>query len=85
MSRCPRVCIVGAGISGLSTAVFLQQSGVKADVTIIADKFSPNTTSDVAAGVWGPHAVADTPEHLVRYVIHYHIVVVKVAISMKNR
>ena len=73
MSRHPTICIVGAGISGLSTAVFLQQSGVKADVTITADKFSPNTTSDVAAGIWIPYNVGDTPDHVVRYVIYFFI------------
>ena len=62
----PKVCVVGAGIIGLSTAVSLQNSGINAEVTIIADKFSPETTSDVAAGIWSPHALGNTPSSLIR-------------------
>ncbi len=44
--------VIGAGISGMSSAMRLLQNNHK--VTIYADKFSPNTVSDVAAAVWYP-------------------------------
>ena len=44
--------VVGAGISGLTCAMRLLQRGY--EVTIYADKFSPDTVSDVAAAVWYP-------------------------------
>lgn len=56
-----KVAIVGAGICGLSTAVRLQAADPCLDITIIAEKFSPETTSDVAAGFWEPIFMRDTP------------------------
>ncbi|XP_033737461.1 D-aspartate oxidase-like [Pecten maximus] len=53
-----QVCVVGAGVSGLSTAVSIQQElSSKVVVSIVADKFSPETTSDGSGGFWGPHLV----------------------------
>jgi len=50
---CPRIVVIGAGISGLSTANLLVRSSYNPQVTLIAEKFSPNTTSDVAgASLW---------------------------------
>ena len=43
------MAVVGAGAIGLPTAVMLTQSKFFPQVTIIAEKFSPNTTSDTAA------------------------------------
>ncbi|KAJ9583047.1 hypothetical protein L9F63_022612 [Diploptera punctata] len=56
----PRVAVVGAGVSGLSTAVLAQQKIPGLDVTIISDKFSPNTTGDISAGLWFPHCLQNT-------------------------
>jgi len=52
------VCIVGAGVVGLTTAVKLQQQIPGLDVTLLSEKFSPDLTSNVAAGIflWGPGA-----------------------------
>lgn len=50
----PRVCVVGAGIIGLSSAVRIQENIPGVDITIIADKFSPNTCSDGSGGFWEP-------------------------------
>ena len=50
-----RCTVVGAGVSGLSTAIRLIESGH--EVEIISDKFSPETVSDVAAAVWYPFLV----------------------------
>lgn len=52
-----KICVVGAGVIGLSSAVRIQNTLPDVDITIIADTFSPNTTSDGSAGFWEPHLV----------------------------
>ena len=50
-----RVTIIGAGIIGLTTACTLLKEYADADglqLTIIAERFSPQTTGDVSAGYW---------------------------------
>ena len=60
--------IVGAGVMGLSTAVYLQeQFGDALDVTLVADKFSPDTTADQAGTIflpidWNADDVASTSQ-----------------------
>ena len=44
--------VVGAGVSGLSSAIRLLENDW--EVTIWSSEFSPNTTSDVAAALWYP-------------------------------
>ena len=61
-----RCTVVGAGVSGLTTAIRLLESGH--EVEIVSDKFSPETVSDVAAAIWYPFLVkpadrADTWGH----------------------
>ena len=58
------VCVVGAGIIGLSTAVSISQlalPGYRVHVTIISEQFSPETTADGSAGFWEPYLSAETP------------------------
>jgi D-amino-acid oxidase len=55
--------VLGAGVSGLSSAILLLQEGFR--VHIWAREFSPQTTSDVAAAVWYPFLVADTAHETV--------------------
>ena len=50
----PRIAVVGAGISGLQTANLLLGSPFKPNVTLLSDNFSPNTTTDLSAGVAWP-------------------------------
>lgn len=50
-----KIAVVGGGLIGLSTAVFISESISNCSVTVIADRFTPNTTSDVAAGMLIPH------------------------------
>jgi len=57
-----RVAVVGAGIAGLSSANAIQERFPEARVTLIAEKFSPDTTSDGAAGLWWPYLMEETPE-----------------------
>lgn len=47
-----RVIVVGAGVSGLSSAYALLEAGHQ--VEVIASNFTPRTTSDVAAALWWP-------------------------------
>ena len=51
----PRIAVVGAGVIGLSVGLCLTEMyGSQLDLTIIADEFSPNTTSDRAGAVFIP-------------------------------
>lgn len=59
------ICVVGAGVNGLSSAVCIKNQYPDANVTIIADKFSPLTTGDGAAGLWLPYLLSNTPERSV--------------------
>ncbi|XP_062981819.1 D-aspartate oxidase [Elgaria multicarinata webbii] len=59
----PKIAVVGAGLIGLSTAVCISDAISNCSVTVVADRFTPNTTSDVAAGMLIPHACPDTPVH----------------------
>ncbi len=47
------VLVLGAGVSGLSTAVLLLKAGFT--VELWAKAQSPNTTSDMAAAIWYPY------------------------------
>ena len=51
----PRIAIVGAGVSGLTVGVVLAETyGNQLELTIIAEIFSPDTTSDRAGGIFTP-------------------------------
>lgn len=49
-----KIGVLGAGICGLTSALEIQKEYPNCDVTIIADKFLNETTSDVAAGIFRP-------------------------------
>ncbi|MBC7720503.1 MAG: FAD-binding oxidoreductase, partial [Pedobacter sp.] len=49
------IVVIGAGISGLSTAYLLVENGHT--VTILSKAFSPNITSNKAAAFWFPYHV----------------------------
>lgn len=51
-----RCTVIGAGVSGLSCAIRLLESGHQ--VEVVSDKFSPDTVSDVAAAIWYPFLAA---------------------------
>lgn len=46
----PRVLVIGAGVSGLTSALCLRRRGM--DVTVVADRFAPDITSVVAGALW---------------------------------
>lgn len=61
--------IIGAGVIGLNTALQLQQEFPNAAVTILADRFTVDTTSDVAAGIFRPSSSFPGPnDQLTRFV-----------------
>ncbi|XP_063701279.1 D-aspartate oxidase-like [Culicoides brevitarsis] len=49
-----KFCVIGAGVQGISAALELQSQFRNSEVTLIADKFCGETTSDVAAGIFRP-------------------------------
>lgn len=61
-----KVCVIGAGIIGLSSALRILESIDDVEVTIISENFSPYTTTDVAAGFWTPYRMGNTPNHLIK-------------------
>ncbi|KAJ8291173.1 hypothetical protein GJAV_G00022240 [Gymnothorax javanicus] len=62
--QCRRVVVVGAGVVGLSTAMCIAESLPQCSVTVLADRFTPHTTSDVAAGiVMGGPPIPSVPLH----------------------
>ena len=46
-----KVVVVGAGVIGFSTAVCIAEALPSCSVTLLSEKFSPDTTSDGAAGI----------------------------------
>ena len=66
MSQKTRVCVIGAGVVGLSSAVRIQDELPHCDVTLLADRFSPDTTSDGSGGFWLLHLVGGVSQDLLR-------------------
>ena len=56
-----KICVVGGGIIGLSTALYLKRNDKNLDITIITEKLTPETTADGAAGIWGIYLLKGTP------------------------
>jgi D-amino-acid oxidase len=53
------VLVVGAGVSGLTTAICLAEAGAR---TVLQAAAPPaESTSAVAGAIWGPHLVEDSP------------------------
>lgn len=57
-----RIAVVGAGIIGMTSAVAIKNDFPDADVTVLAELFSPETTGDGSAGLWGPFVIGDTSD-----------------------
>ncbi|HEV3410405.1 MAG TPA: FAD-dependent oxidoreductase, partial [Chthoniobacterales bacterium] len=60
----PRVAVIGAGVSGLTTATLLAEGGWP--TTIFAAEVTPHTTSAAAAAIWYPYDAAPA-EAVVRW------------------
>lgn len=48
------IAVIGAGVVGMSSAVCIAEALPHCSVTILSKHFSPDTTSDVAAGILLP-------------------------------
>lgn len=57
--------IIGAGIVGLSTALELQSQYPNSRVSVFAEKFGQDTTSDVAAGIFRPGPSFSGPDETI--------------------
>src|SRR6266436_4891567 len=57
-----RILVIGAGVSGLTSALCLRRKGF--EVTVVADRFAPRVTSVVAGALWEwPPAVCGHHHH----------------------
>src|SRR5499426_3585025 len=52
-----KIAVLGSGAVGLATARLLQDHGF--EVTIYTRDLPPNTTSNIAGGLWSPTTIAD--------------------------
>lgn len=57
-----KIYVIGAGINGMSAAVQLAEyfQNKNVQVIVIAEKMTPNTLSDLVAGLWSPYLIGDT-------------------------
>lgn len=53
-NKSPKIAVLGAGVVGMTAAKLIQDSLRNADITIVAEKFTEDTTSAVAAGIFRP-------------------------------
>ncbi|GFN95184.1 D-aspartate oxidase [Plakobranchus ocellatus] len=64
----PRVIVLGAGITGLSSADCVQRACPQAHVQLVSEDFSPKTTGDGSAGFWEPYLMTDSAAQMVKRV-----------------
>jgi len=65
MMEAGSVVVVGAGIIGTTSAFRILRRFPGIQLSLVADRFSPHTTSDIAAGWWEPHLDPDTDPALI--------------------
>jgi D-amino-acid oxidase len=58
-----KIYVIGAGVSGMSVAVKVAEhyQNQNVQVIVVAEKMTPDTTSDLVAGLWGPYLMGETP------------------------
>ena len=62
-----QIAVIGAGVIGLSCAVkIIECFKDNVEIRIFSEKFSPNTTGDGSAGLWGPYKSGHTPEDKIK-------------------
>ncbi|GBN15802.1 D-aspartate oxidase [Araneus ventricosus] len=61
-----KVAVIGGGVIGLTTAVVIAENLKDVQVTVISEKWSPDTTGDGSAGFWAPYMLGDVPEKTLR-------------------
>ncbi|XP_066942336.1 D-aspartate oxidase [Macrobrachium rosenbergii] len=57
-----RIVVVGGGVNGIGTALALKQRLPNCQLTVVSKDFTPDTTGDGAAGMWGPYLIEGTPD-----------------------
>ncbi|CAH2049579.1 unnamed protein product, partial [Iphiclides podalirius] len=57
-----KICVIGAGVNGLTCALKIKEKYKDFDVTIFSDEFTPNTTGDGSGGLWYPYLCGDTSQ-----------------------
>lgn len=59
-----KIVVIGAGVNGLSSAVKIAEHFFRksVSVTLVSEEFSPFTTGDVSAGLWGPYLLGNCTE-----------------------
>jgi len=57
-----KIAVIGAGIIGLTSAYRILESIPNVQIVVIAEKFSPDTTSDVSAGYWEPYCLDESSD-----------------------
>ncbi|XP_011300670.1 D-aspartate oxidase [Fopius arisanus] len=63
-----KIAIVGAGIIGVTAAVAVKETFSWCDVVIFSEAFSPDTTGDGSAGLWGPFLCGvEAQDNIVRW------------------
>ena len=83
MSESPyRICILGGGIAGLTTSCYLLKTYSSSSVilTVISDQYSPNLTSDKAAGYW--HSPETDPRRT--WALHSYDIFLAESFSVKS-
>ncbi|XP_016971196.1 LOW QUALITY PROTEIN: D-aspartate oxidase [Drosophila rhopaloa] len=63
----PNVAVIGAGVNGVASAIkilehYVSEGKTPIRVTIISEDFTPNTTGDGSAGLWGPYLLGGTSQ-----------------------
>lgn len=66
-----RVAVIGAGVNGVASAIkilehYQDEQKLNVQVTILSEQFTPNTTGDGSAGLWGPFLLGGTDESKVQ-------------------
>ena len=56
-----KVCIIGGGVIGITTALRIKQRNLADQVTVVTDKTTPYTTGDGSAGLIKVHCAGDDP------------------------
>ncbi|EDW87833.1 D-aspartate oxidase [Drosophila yakuba] len=63
----PNIAVIGAGVNGVASAIkilehFVNEGQTPIRLTIISEDFTPNTTGDGSAGLWGPYLLGGTSQ-----------------------
>ncbi len=72
----PEVLVIGAGVSGLTTALTLARA--KVPVRVVADRPPRQSTSCAAGAIWGPYLVSH--DHIKRWSQESYDVLIRLAI-----